>query len=63
MIENAIVDLMGVAGLVLLSYGLYLVSPIHCFVIIGSLLLVGALLSEKGVIWLRWPYSKRGARK
>lgn len=53
-------DILGLIGLSMLAYGLYLVSPVHMFLVMGALLVVFALLASRGTIQVVRPGRKKG---
>lgn len=57
---HIILDILGVTGMVMLGYGLWLISPIHMYLIIGAVLVAFALLAERGTITINLPRKKTG---
>lgn len=47
LIRELIIDVVGIGGLVMLGYGLWQVSPIYMFIIIGIILVSFALLASR----------------
>jgi uncharacterized membrane protein len=58
MMLHIILDALGITGLAMLGYGLYLISPVHMFLVMGTLLVVFALLAERGTITINLPRKK-----
>ena len=53
-------DILGIIGLLMLAYGLYLISPVHMYLVIGVVFVVFALLAERGTIKIKLPKKKQG---
>lgn len=47
MIQKIIFDVLGITGLLMLAYGLWLISPVYMFVIIGALFVLAAYLASR----------------
>ncbi len=56
---HAVMDIIGILGIIMLGYGLWLIAPMYMFLIMGGLLLVFALLSEHGTVTIRNSYKKK----
>lgn len=52
-------DVLGIIGLLMLGYGLYLISPVHMYLGLGSIFLLFALLAARGTVKIKSP-NKQG---
>lgn len=57
---DAIIDFIGVLGLFFLAIGLWLISPMWMFTVMGVLLVCFALFASRGSITIRRPEKKKG---
>lgn len=58
MILHIIFDVLGVTGLAMLAYGLYMISPAAMYLVIGALFVLFALAAERGSISIKNPFKK-----
>lgn len=57
---HIIMDLIGLAGIAMLGYGLWLVGPSVMFCVLGFIFIFFAMLSEAGFVVIRNPYKPKG---
>lgn len=50
---HTIIDCIGIAGILMLAYGLYIVSPQGMFIVIGAMFIIFSLCAEAGTITIR----------
>jgi uncharacterized membrane protein len=62
MMKHIIFDIIGVTGLLMLGYGLWLFSPVMMYVLMGLLFVLFALLAEHGTIKVNLPKKKQEPR-
>lgn len=60
MILHILFDIIGTTGLLMLAYGLYQISPVHMYLVIGIVLVLFALMAERGTIKINLPRKKQG---
>lgn len=50
---HVVIDFIGILGIIMLGYGLWLVAPVYMFCILGVMLTVFSLCAESGTITIR----------
>jgi hypothetical protein len=55
-----LIDFIGLVGIALLGYGLWLIAPVWMFCILGAMLIGFSLFSESGTVTIHNRYKKEG---